>query len=169
MARYILGLASVEFGTPTGTVAMPGTMTAFAQTVEGSFTLSESEPQTQEFKVEESDAPVVVNVSESKKLEANWRCYDVDPAIMTLVMGGTSTPGTGRTTWSAPAKSSIIELALRLTDDAGNIVNVPKANVVARVDGQFGRGGILQLAVKATALDPGDGGSPYNFDTEDPV
>jgi phage-related tail protein len=45
--KYAYGIASVKFGTPTGSSTMPasGNMTTWSQTVAGSFTLSEDEAQ----------------------------------------------------------------------------------------------------------------------------
>jgi len=162
MAKYVFGLKSVKFGTPTGTAAMPAAldMEEFAQTVRGSMTLSETEPTVQDFNVEEQDAPVEQAITESSKLELTWRAYDLSPAIIEIVKGGDGS--TLATTWTAPAKTTMIKLAIEIETDGGSTIAIPNANIVARLDGVIGREDMLQLEVKGTALDPGDGGSPFS-------
>lgn len=162
MAKYVLGLKSVKFGTPTGTAAMPAAldMDDFAQTVRGSMTLSETEPTIQDFNVEEQDAPVEQAITESSKLELMWRAYDLSPAILELVKGGDGT--TLATTWKAAPKTTMIKLAIEVGTDNGTKVQIPNANIIARLDGTIGREDMLQLEVRGTALDPGDGGVPFS-------
>lgn len=162
MAKYTFGLKSVKFGTPTGTVAMPAVMDLFAATVKGSLKLSESEPTLKEFFVEEQSAPVEQVISEDSKLTAEWQCYDISPDIITKVKGGTVTAGASDDTWAAPAGSSLIKLAVELETSKGVKVKIPNASVVARFDGTLGKEELLTMSIKLTALDPGDGGSPFS-------
>lgn len=165
--KYSIGLKWVKFGTPTGTVAMPATLTDFAKTVKGSMTIEEAEPSITDFKVEEVDSPVKQSITENGTLSLTWRSYNLDPAIIAMVKGGTSTA----TKFSAPAKSVIIEKALEVKSDDNLVFAIPKASIVARVVGQVGADDMLQLEIKATAIDPGDGGSPWyiEHDVADPV
>lgn len=160
MAKYVFGLKSVKFGTPTGDATMPAVLDAFAQTVRGSMTLSETEATVQDFNVEEQDAPVEQAITESSKLEVTWRAYDLSPAMLEIVKGGDGT--TLATTWEAPNKSTLLKLALEIETDNGSKIQIPRANVMARIDGTVGREDMLQVEVTATALDPGDGGAPFS-------
>ncbi len=165
MAKYSIGLKSVKFGTPTGGATMPETMEAFATTVKGSMTLSESEPSIQDFNVEEQDSPIEQAITESSKLEAKWKAYDLSPNILQKVKGGNVSSEAGVSeTWEAPSKSSLIKLALEIESDTGAKYRVPNANVIARIDGSVGRDDMLQLDLSATALDPGDGGAPFSIE-----
>jgi hypothetical protein len=155
--KYSIGLKWVKFGTPTGTEAMPATMTPFAKTVKGSMTIDESEPNIKNFEVEEVDAPVAQSITESGKIKVTWRAFNLDPAIIAAVKGGVSTSSK----FSAPKKSVIIEKALEIKSDDNVVFAIPKASIVARVTGQIGGDDMLQLEVIATAIDPGDGGSPW--------
>ncbi|MDX9847468.1 MAG: hypothetical protein RBT74_10855 [Tenuifilaceae bacterium] len=155
--KYTLGLKWVKFGTPTGTATMPATLTDFAKTVKGSMTVDESESTIKDFNVEEVDAPVRQAITENGKLTLVWKAYNLDPEIIAAVKGGTSTA----TKFSAPAKSVIIEKALEVKSIDNVVFAIPKASIVARVTGQIGTDDMLQLEVKATAIDPGDGGSPW--------
>ncbi|PZX18108.1 hypothetical protein LX69_01145 [Breznakibacter xylanolyticus] len=163
MAKYSFGLKTVKFGTPTGTVAMPAVLEQFAMTVKGSLKLSESEASLKEFYVEEQSAPVEQVIAEDSQLTAEWQCYDIAPAIITKVKGGTVTAGETSDTWAAPGSSSIIKLAVELETASGVKVLIPKASVVARFDGAMGKEELLMMSIKLTALDPGDGGSPYSI------
>lgn len=160
MAKYSIGLKSVKFGTPTGTVAMPATLTAFANTVIGSMTIEESEAETKQFNVEELDAPVREAVVKNGIMNVKWKAYDIDPTILAVVKSGTSTA----TKFSAAANSTIIEKALEITTDDNVVFTVPKASIKARVTGQIGSDDMIQLEVSATAIDPGDGGSPWQLE-----
>jgi hypothetical protein len=155
--KYTIGLKWVKFGTPTGTVAMPATLTSFSKTAKGSMTIEEAEPTVTDFNVEESDAPVKQAITQNGKLTVTWRAYNLDPAIIAAVKGGTA----ASSKYSAPAKSVIIEKALEVKSDDNMVFAIPKASIVARVTGQIGSDDMLQLEVKATAIDPGDGGSPW--------
>lgn len=165
--KYTIGLKWVKYGTATNTVAMPATLTSFAKTVKGSMTIEEAEPTVQNFEVEEVDAPVKQAITQNGALTITWRAYNLDPSIIAAVKGGTSTA----TKFSAPAKSVIIEKALEIKSDDNMVFCIPKASIVARITGQVGADDMLQLEVKATAIDPGDGGSPWYIEhgVADPV
>jgi len=163
MPKYSFGLKSVKFGTPTNTATMPVTLAPFAMTVKGSLKFTESDPTLKDFNVEEQSAPVEQVISEDSKLTVEWECYDIDPLIIAEVKGGSTVDGASDTTWKAPSSSSIIKKALQLETPTGIKINIPKASIVARFDGTIGKEELLKMVVKVTALDPGDGGSPYSI------
>nr|WP_319268312.1 hypothetical protein [uncultured Draconibacterium sp.] len=167
MPKYGKGIVSVKFGTPTGSASMPGTLNAWAQTVEGSMNFSEEEAQTVDFNVEETTAPVDQAQTDAGGLTIQWRAYDMTPAMMAIVKGGTAGTDTGVLTYDAPASNVAQKLALEVTMEDGVVFNIYKANVFARIDGQAGRGTLLEVSVSAVALDPGDGGSPWGYKTSD--
>lgn len=142
---------------------MPVTMTEFAKTVKGSMTLSESEATINDFFVEEQVAPVESVITEDSKMEVTWKCYDLSAEIMQIVKGGTTTDGTTDTTWKAPTTSVTIKKAIELTTNSGVKILIPNANIIARIDGTMSKEDMLQMEVKATPLDPGDGGSAYHI------
>ncbi len=171
--KFAYGIKSIKFGTPTGTATMPagGAMTAFAQTVAGSMTISEDEAQTKDFKVEEVTTPVKTTVTDVGALSATWRCYDISPAILALVKGGTATTPAAPTahTYDGPISVTTKSLALEITTTDDVVFEVYKCAVLARFDGGVGRESILELEVKAIAQDPGDGGSPYQITFPNPA
>ena len=163
--KYAYGIKTVKFGTPTETASMPTGLTSWAQTVAGSLTLSEDEATTKEFKVEETTTPVKDIVTDAGALTAQWRAYDLTPDYLTVVKGGTS-GNTGATgsymlTFEGPTSVTDQELALEITTTNNIVFSIYKASVIARFDGGVGRENLLEVEVRAKALDPGDGGSPY--------
>ncbi|HCY40437.1 MAG TPA: hypothetical protein DHV48_03650 [Prolixibacteraceae bacterium] len=172
--KYVYGIKSVKFGTPTGSSTMPAAsaMTAWAQTVRGSFTLSEDEAQKKEFKVEEASSPVKEIVTDAGALTGKWRAYDLTPALVAVVKGGASgTSGAGSAamvTYAGPTSVVAMELALEVTTTNNVVINVYKASVLGRFDGGVSAESLLELEVTAKALDPGTGTSPYMLSLPNP-
>ncbi|MCK9592712.1 MAG: hypothetical protein M0Q91_11975 [Methanoregula sp.] len=172
LTKYAYGIAGVKYGTPTGTSSMPGTLTPWAQTVQGSFTLSESESTTKDFFVEETSTPVESIVSEAGALSITWRAYDLTPALIVIMKGGTAgVQGTGSTqmqSYAGPVTIDKVNLALEVTTTSGAIFHFYKASCLCRFDSAISREQMLEVEVTATMQDPGDGKSPYYFELPDP-
>jgi hypothetical protein len=170
--KYMYGIASVKFGTPTGSSTMPAAsdMTQWAQTVQGSLTLSEDEAQMKEFFVEETSTPIHSIVTQPGAMRVRWRAYDMSVEMIEDVMGGTGTEtaAPGAHTWAAPITKDAVELALEVTTTNGAKFLIYKASVTARFDSVLGRENLLEMEVQATALDPGNGGSPYMITLPNP-
>ncbi len=170
--KYAYGVASVKFGTPTGGSTMPGSMTAWAQTVRGSLTVSEDEAQKKEFKVEEASSPVKEIVTDAGALTIKWRAYDLTPSLVAVVKGGTAgaagTGGTATVTYAGPVSVAAMELALEIVTTNGVKFLIYKASVVARFDGGVSAESLLEMEVSAKALDPGAGTSPYMITLPNP-
>lgn len=168
--KYAYGIKSVKFGTPTGTDSMPGTLNAWAQTVAGSLTLSEDEAQTKDFNVEEATTPVKTIVTDVGAVTITWRAYDLSPALLAVVKGGTASTGAAPAehTYGGPVSVAAKDLALQITTTNGVVFNVYNAAVLARFDGGIGRENLLEVEVRASAQDPGDGSSPYQISFPNP-
>jgi hypothetical protein len=171
--KYMYGIASVKFGTPTGSASMPiaSDMATWAQTVQGSLTLSEDESTEKEFFVEETTTPVHSIVTQAGALRIRWRAYDMSVKMLEKVKGGTGTTPApaGAHTYDGPVTIDSVNLALRITTNNGVTFDVYKAAVIARFDSALGREQLLEVEVQATALDPGDGGSPYQISLPNPA
>jgi hypothetical protein len=170
--KYLYGIASVKFGTPTGSASMPvaSDMVTWAQTVAGSLTLSEDESTEKEFFVEETTTPVHSIVTQAGALRVRWRAYDMSVKMLEKVKGGTGTEtaAPGAQTYAGPVTIDSVNLALRVTTNSGSTFDIYKAAVIARFDSALGREQLLEVEVQATALDPGDGGSPYKISLHNP-
>lgn len=170
LVKYAYGIAKVEYGTSTGTSTMPS-MTQWAQTVQGSLTLSEDESTKKEFFVEETTTPVVSLVSQAGAMNIKWRAYDLTPALLVIMKGGTAgTQGSGSTqmqSYAGPVTIDTKNLALKITTTSGVVFSIYKASCLCRFDSAISREQLLEVEVAATVLDPGDGKSPYLMEIPD--
>ena len=174
MANYLYGIKSVNYGAVVATgsgFAIPasGDLTSWAMTVAGSLTLSEDESTTTEFFVEEVSTPVHSIVTDPGKLNMTWRAYDMTPALIAVMKGGTSATGTGEDYYYGPETVAAIEMSLVVTTTNDIVFEVPRASCLARFDSGLGRESLLEMEVKATALAPETTGTgatdqaPYRF------
>lgn len=161
--KLVYGIKAVKLGTPTGLATMPTSLTQFAETVKGSFTLAETDPTYFNATTEESSAPLETITDVDGILEGTWKTYDYTPATLALVKGGTVTGAK----WQAPATTPELRTALAIETTAGINLNVYKAKISAKFTGVISKGGFSEIEVKFTALSPGTGLSPYEWD--DPV
>jgi hypothetical protein len=160
MAEYIYGIASVKYGTvePCTTVPlMPAAtgMTQWAYTVKGSLTISEDESTTTEFFVEETTTAVHSIVTDAGQLKVTWRAYDITPALVAVMKGGTASGNGVYNYYYGPDTVDAQELALEVTTTDGSVFSIPKASCLGRFDSVVGRENLLEMEVVATALDPG--------------
>lgn len=160
-AKYLFGLTAVKFGTPTGLATMPASLTAFAETVKGSFTFEETEATIEKFFTEESASAVKAITTQDAQLEGTWRTYDFDPAQLEKVKGGDG--HTTATKYVAPTATVNIELALQLETTAGITFHIYKANITARFTGKLSKDGLSEVEVKFQALAPAAGLAPYDY------
>jgi hypothetical protein len=166
MAKYLYGIKSIKYGTvaATGTDAvMPasGDMNNWAQTVQGSFTLSEDESTTKEFFVEETTTAVHSVVTDAGQLKATWRAYDMTPTLIAIMKEGTAGTGAGTLTYLGPETVDSVELALEITTTNDVIIEIYRASCLARFDSVLGRENLLEMEVTATALTPENTGSTH--------
>lgn len=166
MAKYLYGIKSIKYGTvaATGTDAvMPasGDMNNWAQTVQGSFTLSEDESTTKEFFVEETTTAVHSVVTDAGQLKATWRAYDMTPTLIAIMKEGTAGTGAGTLTYLGPETVDSVELALEITTTNDVIIEIYRASCLARFDSVLGRENLLEMEVTATALTPENTGTTH--------
>lgn len=173
--KYAYGIKTIKFGTPTDAGTMPTGLNQWAETVEGSLTISEEEATLKDFKVEEKTAPIITLKTAEGALTAQWRAYDLTPSLLAIVKGGdatTSGSGSARVAiFKAPAVSESIELALQIETTNNIIFNIYKAAITSRFDGPVGRENLLEQEVRARAIDPGGTGdaNPYEIQLPSPT
>jgi len=167
MASYLYGIKSIKYGTPIGAASadavMPATgdMTQWAQTVQGSFTLSEDESTTKEFFVEETTTAVHSVVTDAGQLKATWRAYDMTHTLIAIMKEGTAATATGYNTYLGPETVDAVELALEITTTNDVIIEIYRASCLARFDSVLGRENLLEMEVTATALTPENTGASH--------
>lgn len=168
MARYIRSVATVKFGTPTGSNTMPGTLTSLPDTVKGSVTLDESEASYTEFYVDQKPDPVEVVPTEKGKLTADMQFYDYDFVNMAALTGGTAPTGGGSSKYVPGTTYPDVKKALEITLDTGQKVNLFNARISIRpITGGGGRDRMLAWALKAYPLMTTDLAGSWEIDESD--
>lgn len=170
--KYAYGIKTVKYGTPTGSSTMPETLTQWAQTVEGSFKLSEAESQQKNYKVEETTTPVATTVTDPGVTEMKWRAYDITPSLVAIMKGGTAGSEVGPPaylTYAGPVTVATVNLAIQIVTTNDVVFNFYKVACLCRFDGELSRNNLFEMEVGGTVLDPGTGGSPYIYKLPNPA
>ncbi len=148
MAVYLYGIASVKYGTSaTGLGNFPSgvLLTTAPNTVKGSVTIEETEGAVTEFYVDQQFSPVRRVKTEEGKLSAVFQFYDMTFATIAAFKGGT-----GNVSGYAPATGyTTVDLALELTLDSGERLQMYNANCISRLVGGGGRDKMFTLEVNA--------------------
>lgn len=126
-----LGLASVKFGAAAGSLATLGL------TYQDSCTVSQDDPQTTEFYAEEEDDPIEI-IERAGVIRANFSVMDPDATL--AAKAGTTEEG-----------------ILEITPKKGLKITFNRAKVSYKLNGQYGRGGLMLVDVSAVALKPASG------------
>ena len=161
--KHLYGLTAVKFGTPTDLATMPVTLTAFSQTVKGSFSFGETEATIEKFYTEESASAVDSITTQDPQLEATWKTYDFTPAMIEKIKGGDG--HTTATKYVGPTSTPDIKLAVQLETTAGITWHIYKANVTARFTGKLSKEGLSEVEVKVQALAPAAGLAAFDYTT----
>lgn len=147
-----LGLTKIELA-DIGADGTPGEYATLGLTHEGSCTMVDEDPTTQDFYCEEEDDPVV-SISKRGKTTINFSVMNASPGTMKKAFGGEVANGT----WEAPEKMPIIEKAVRITPQLGCTFEVPRASLVAKINGTFSKTGIFLVDIVLTVKKPKKGG-----------
>ena len=159
----LVGVDTIEYGTPTATGAMPTSMTAaFGQVVPDSVLLTFDEPAKTDLYVEGQDAPYVTIPDPNRVRSLAFRVRDLQPDTIALFFGGS----VATNTWSAPVAETAIFYALTATskvyDTTLYVVDIPKALVLASMDGKFYKTETAEMAIKADVQAVDNAGTPVS-------
>lgn len=162
MAKYKIGLENVKLGAIAGDGGMGTVLTNVGNTVEGSATLTTEEGQKTDFKIEESDSPIMSISTEADTMSLSWSSYDCDATQLQRMFGGTVVPATSATgeTWQAPDVIPEIEQSLEAIWKNGDKLQIPRAKIKASLAMSFNRGTLSQINITATVLQPTKVGEP---------
>jgi hypothetical protein len=95
MSKHTFGLASVKYGTVASDGDVAASFNEVGETVSGTCQVTSSDPQTTEFKIEESDSPIESVVSTPAELSLAFSTFNVDADTLVALFGGTKTALTG--------------------------------------------------------------------------
>jgi hypothetical protein len=152
---YTIGLSSIEVGDVATDGGMGTTLAALGETYQNTCKFQQEDPETTDFYAEEYDDPVF-SVSKAGKTTFTFSIMNPELATLKSVLGGTIVPENGGTpeTWNAPSNMPIIEKSVRITPQQGIAFDIPRMKIVAKINGEISKKGLLLIEVTGTALIP---------------
>lgn len=159
----LIGVDTISYGTVVGDGSMPGTFTGdFAAIVPDSVILTFDEPTKTDLYVEGQDAPYVTIPDPNRVRSLAFNLRDISPATLTLIFGGSVLTNV----WSAPVAEAAIFYALECTskvyDTTQYTVEIPKALVLASLEGKMYKQETGEIAVKADVQAVDNAGTPVS-------
>lgn len=152
MAKKSIGLKSIKIGAIAGDGGMGATLTQIGATVSDTAGITTAEGSTTDFKIEESDSPFYSLVSDPGKKTFAWSCYDVDPANLVKLLGGSVDGTTGA--WAMPDTIPDIEQSIEITTKDLWVIRMPRASVTGRLQWNLQKTKLAQVDMTATILVP---------------
>ncbi|RPE05555.1 hypothetical protein EGT74_24540 [Chitinophaga lutea] len=155
MAKKSIGLASLKMGDIAADGGMGAALSALGATVSDTAVLANEAASVTDFLVEEQDDPFFSQSTPGKRT-LTWSTYDVDPATLERVFGGTYTPATALVgaSWEAPASTPTIEQSIELTTKDGWVISIVRAKIDAVLQWNFQKTKLAQVDLTATILIP---------------
>ncbi|OZI09582.1 hypothetical protein BWI93_03095 [Siphonobacter sp. BAB-5385] len=147
-----LGLASIEVGAVAADGGPGTTLTSLGYTFEDSCTMTQDDPEVNEFFAEEVEDPIVRKMKKGRTTFA-WQLMDPDAETLQKIFGGTVSSGTPKT-WSAPDVTPSIEQTVKITPHEGLVITIPRGSLVAKVNAQFSRKGMFLVDISVVPLKP---------------
>ncbi|MDR1585383.1 MAG: hypothetical protein LBS07_04310 [Prevotellaceae bacterium] len=150
---YTIGLSSITIGAIASDGGMGTTLASLGYTFRDTCKLTQEDSQSTEFYAEEVDDPVFIMDVAGKTL-FNFSIMNPELTTLQSLLGGTVT-GTGDAAkWAAPATIPIIEKSVKITPQQGLAFEIPRMKIVAKINGEFSKKGLLLIEVTGTALVP---------------
>jgi hypothetical protein len=159
---YTIGLSSIKVGDIASDGDMGDTLAILGQTYQDTCKFTQDDPEVTDFYAEELDAPVFSMVKAGK---STFTFSIMNPELTTLkaMLGGTIKGDGDSAKWGAPSKMPIIEKSVMITPIQGIAFDIPRMKIVAKINGEFSKKGLLFIEVTGTALQPTkDGVDIYN-------
>lgn len=154
MAKAEIGLKQFLMGDVAPDGGMGTVLTELGPTVIDTALLTTEQPTVNDFPVEEKDDPFYTQVTPGKKT-VTLSVYDVTPASLVRVLGGTATTdASGNAIWECPQEYPQIEQSLRLITKKNGIVDIPRAKVYAVPQFNFRKSALWQVDISADILIP---------------
>lgn len=154
---YTIGLAKIETGNIAADGGMGTSLEQLGYTYQDTCTMTQDDPETNDFYAEEVDDPVK-SFSKAGKIVLSYQLMNPSPEAMVTLMGGTASKSNpslaDNDTWNAPDAQPQIEKSVRITPAIGYIIEIPRAKITAKIDAQFQKSGMFVIQVTATVLTP---------------
>jgi hypothetical protein len=159
----LVGIDTIEYGTVQGDGSMPTSMTAaFGQLVPDSVVLTFDEPAKTDIYVEGQDAPYITIPDPNRVRSLAFRVRDMQPDTLTLFFGGS----VATNKWSAPVSETAIFYAIKakskVYDTTYYTVDIPKALILASMDGKMYKTETSEVSIKADVQAVDNAGTPVS-------
>lgn len=160
---YTLGLSKIEVGAMAsdGGMAADDDLKALGYTYQDTCKMTQEDAETTEHFAEEVDDPVV-SISRGGKTNFAFSIMNPSVTVMADLLGGTGTEGDGSTTqdkWEAPDSIPTVEKSIRITPQQGLKFEIPRMQLVSKINAEFSKKGILLIEVTGTVMQPTKSGA----------
>lgn len=151
-----------------GAIASDGGMgtslTQIYATEKGSVSLKETDAQTKKFEINESDYPYDMITTELATIEVEGNTYEITPANLQLLKGGTLAGGSGSPQTWKPGASVELEVSAEIETVSGFKISIPRMKLIGKMDFTFSNEELLKLSFKLEMLQPKKAGeAPYTI------
>jgi hypothetical protein len=159
MAKKVitLGLSKIEVGTIANDGDIASTFEQLGYTYQDSCTMTQDDPEVNEFYAEEEDDPVAA-ISKGGKINFAFSLMNPSPEALVALMGGTASKSAqtldDNDTWEAPNSITQVEKSVRITPVQGYRIDVPRMKLNAKINAEFKKSGIFLVDVSGTVLVP---------------
>ena len=159
MAKKVitLGLSKIEVGTIANDGDIASTFEQLGYTYQDSCTMTQDDPETNEFYAEEEDDPVAA-ISKGGKINFAFQLMNPSPEALVALMGGTASKSVNtlddNDTWEAPNSIAQVEKSVRITPIQGYRIDVPRMKLTAKINAEFKKSGLFLIDVAGTVLVP---------------
>lgn len=164
MAKKVitLGLSKIEVGTIAADGGIATTFEQLGYTYQDSCTMSQDDPEVNEFYAEEEDDPVA-SIAKGGKINFAFQLMNPSPEALVSLMGGEASKSSqdldDNDTWEAPNSISQVEKSVRITPTQGYRIDVPRMKLTAKINAEFKKSGIFLVDVAGTVLVPTKSGT----------
>lgn len=146
-----LGLSKIlgKVGEPTALNFTETGYTAFGLTYEDTCKISQEDPEVTEFYAEEEDDPVET-VEKQGKITFTFSIMNPDLPVLKRLFGGEIASDI----WSYPDAVNTVEESIIILPKKGLKFQVPRMKLVAKINGEFSKKGLLLIEVTGTVMKP---------------
>ena len=146
-----LGLSKIlgKAGEPTTADFAETGYTPYGLTYEDTCKFSQDDPTENEFNAEEEDDPVEI-YSVPGKTTFTFSIMNPDLALLSRLFGGT----VASDVWAYPDAVGSVEESVIIVPKKGLKFLVPRMKLVAKINGEFSKKGLLLVEVTGTVLKP---------------
>lgn len=160
MAKKFIGLKQLRMGPVAGDGGMGTSLTVLQATVVDTATITNEAPTTTDFPIEEQTDPFYTTSVAGKKSFV-FSTYDMTPAALVRLMGGTATDASGNAVdpsaavrWNAPQDTPQIEQSFEITTQDNAIIRIPRGKVTVVMNLNFKKSALPQADVTVDILKP---------------